>query len=248
MISLGADEDTLVLHQALEKEQLKVSMAISGSNSQGQWDLTLTWFWTMDVQKDVRITAVHWGHWLRAKALKDKWEEEVELLRAEAEWTINFFDYKIPSTLQCLKNLPSEIALATQVITTVVIQGWKVEIPHTIQLLVDPEHTVASQINWYYGKITEDPGLPHPWWSDVNEQPLYNYQHLGWDKLLGLYAEFIPICPMLVLPPDMPTTRDFTEIERLDFGQGDHQGGCGDEGSHGKDSGVGGFLASWRDF
>ncbi|KIK72734.1 hypothetical protein PAXRUDRAFT_21645 [Paxillus rubicundulus Ve08.2h10] len=48
---------------------------------------------------------------------------------------------------QCLRNLPSEIALVTQVIAMVVMQGWKVEIPHTIWLLVDPDHAVASQIN-----------------------------------------------------------------------------------------------------
>ncbi|KIK72017.1 hypothetical protein PAXRUDRAFT_22504 [Paxillus rubicundulus Ve08.2h10] len=102
---------------------------------------------------------------------------------------------------QCLRNLPSEIALATRVIATAVMQGWKVEIPHTIQLLVDPDHAVASQINRDYGKITEDPGLPHPWWSDVNQQLPEHYQELGWEELLGLYAKFIPRCPMLVLPP-----------------------------------------------
>ncbi|KIK76469.1 hypothetical protein PAXRUDRAFT_18186 [Paxillus rubicundulus Ve08.2h10] len=97
---------------------------------------------------------------------------------------------------QCLKNLPSENALATQVTTTVVMQHWKVEIPHTIWLLVDPEHTVASQINQDYAKIAEDPGLPQPWWSDVNEQLPNNHQQLGWEELLSLYAEFIPRCPM----------------------------------------------------
>ncbi|KIK81221.1 hypothetical protein PAXRUDRAFT_15345 [Paxillus rubicundulus Ve08.2h10] len=97
------------------------------------------------------------------------------------------------------------------------MQGWKVEIPHTIWLLVDPEHTVASQINRDYGKITEDPGLPHPWWSDVNQQVLEHYQELGLEGLLGLYAEFIPRCPMLVLSPEIHTTRDLTEIERLEL-------------------------------
>ncbi|KIK72257.1 hypothetical protein PAXRUDRAFT_22200 [Paxillus rubicundulus Ve08.2h10] len=110
--------------------------------------------------------------------------------------------------VQCLGNLPSEIALATQVIAMAVMQGWKVEIPHTIWLLVDPEYTVASQINRDYGKITEDPRLPHPWWSNVNQQLPEHYQELGWEELLGLCAEFIPRCPMLVLPPEIPTTGD----------------------------------------
>ncbi|KIK72723.1 hypothetical protein PAXRUDRAFT_21655 [Paxillus rubicundulus Ve08.2h10] len=119
--------------------------------------------------------------------------------------------------VRCLGNLPSEIALATRVITTTVMQGWKVEILHTIQLLVDPEHTVASQINRDYGKITEDPRLPHPWWSDVDQQIPEHYQELRWEELLGLYAKFIPRCPMLVLPPEIPTTGDLTEIERLEL-------------------------------
>ncbi|KIK77329.1 hypothetical protein PAXRUDRAFT_17585 [Paxillus rubicundulus Ve08.2h10] len=118
---------------------------------------------------------------------------------------------------QCLGNLPLEIALATRVITTTVMQGWKVEIPHTIWLLVDPEHTVASQINRDYGKITEDPRLPHPWGSNVNQQLPEHYQELGWEELLHLYAEFIPRCPMLVLSPEIHTTRDLTEIERLEL-------------------------------
>ncbi|KIK74550.1 hypothetical protein PAXRUDRAFT_19763 [Paxillus rubicundulus Ve08.2h10] len=119
--------------------------------------------------------------------------------------------------VQCLGNLPSDIALATQVIATAVMQGWKVETSHTIQLFVDPEHTVASQINRDYGKITEDPRLPHPCWSNVNQQLLEHYQELGWEELLGLYAEFIPRCPMLVLSPKIHTTRDLTEIKRLEL-------------------------------
>ena len=30
-------------------------------------------------------------HWLRAKATKDRWKEEEELLVAEFDWTVNFF-------------------------------------------------------------------------------------------------------------------------------------------------------------
>ncbi|KIK72716.1 hypothetical protein PAXRUDRAFT_21664 [Paxillus rubicundulus Ve08.2h10] len=99
------------------------------------------------------------------------------------------------------------------------MQGWKVEIPHTIWLLVDPEHTVASQINRDYGKITEGPRLPHPWWSNVNQQLLECYQELRWEELLGLYAEFIPRCPMLVLSPKIHTTEDLMDIERLELAQ-----------------------------
>ncbi|KIK76683.1 hypothetical protein PAXRUDRAFT_18024 [Paxillus rubicundulus Ve08.2h10] len=78
---------------------------------------------------------------------------------------------------------------------------------------------MASQINRDYGKITEDPRLPHPWWSNVNQQLPEHYQELGWEELLGLYAEFIPRCPMLVLSAEIHTTRNLTEIERLELAQ-----------------------------
>ncbi|KIK73266.1 hypothetical protein PAXRUDRAFT_64550, partial [Paxillus rubicundulus Ve08.2h10] len=98
MISLGADEGTLVRYQVLEKEHLKVNMAVLDPNAQGHQDSTLAWFWTMDVQRDAEVndwmSEFYRGHWLRAKALKDTWEVEVELLRAEGKWTINFFDHK----------------------------------------------------------------------------------------------------------------------------------------------------------
>ncbi|KIK73299.1 hypothetical protein PAXRUDRAFT_178787 [Paxillus rubicundulus Ve08.2h10] len=100
MISIGAQEDTLVQYQALEKDHLKVSTAVSDPNAQGHQDSTLAWFWTMDVQRDAKVndwmSEFYRGHWLRAKALKDRWEEKVELLRAEGKWTINFFDTPLP--------------------------------------------------------------------------------------------------------------------------------------------------------
>ncbi|KIK80038.1 hypothetical protein PAXRUDRAFT_69969, partial [Paxillus rubicundulus Ve08.2h10] len=33
-------------------------------------------------------------HWLWSKALKDQLEEELELIRSEARWTSNFFNFK----------------------------------------------------------------------------------------------------------------------------------------------------------
>ncbi|KIK77653.1 hypothetical protein PAXRUDRAFT_166135, partial [Paxillus rubicundulus Ve08.2h10] len=85
MISLKADEDTLVRYRVLEKEHLKVSTPVSDPNAQGHRDSTLAWFWTMDVQRDAELndwmSEFYRGHWLRTKALKDRWEEEVEHLR-----------------------------------------------------------------------------------------------------------------------------------------------------------------------
>ena len=33
-------------------------------------------------------------NWLRAKARKERWEEEMELVKNEMDWTINCFEHK----------------------------------------------------------------------------------------------------------------------------------------------------------
>jgi hypothetical protein len=38
-----------------------------------------------------KVPIVYRVHWLRAKAVRDRWAEEKELLEAEFQWTINFF-------------------------------------------------------------------------------------------------------------------------------------------------------------
>ncbi|KAF9238952.1 hypothetical protein BU15DRAFT_74919 [Melanogaster broomeanus] len=65
MISLEADEETLSRYQVLEKEHLK-----PGSGP---------WMCKRDTELNDWMSEFYRGHWLRAKALKDRWEEEVEL-------------------------------------------------------------------------------------------------------------------------------------------------------------------------
>ncbi|KIK75530.1 hypothetical protein PAXRUDRAFT_18923 [Paxillus rubicundulus Ve08.2h10] len=98
MIALGARNAILAQYQALSKNHLKVSSAVAKPNARGHRNDTLPWFWSMDVARDAE--ANNWMmefyrvHWLWSKALKDCWEEEVELIRSEANWTKNFFKFK----------------------------------------------------------------------------------------------------------------------------------------------------------
>lgn len=39
------------------------------------------------------ICLVYRVNWLRAKARKERWEEEIELIQNEMDWTINSFHY-----------------------------------------------------------------------------------------------------------------------------------------------------------
>lgn len=116
MISLGVDEDVLRKYQPLLREHLKVTTAIADPNARGQRNDSLAWFWSVDVDemssKDdwmlecrrflsmegsgywLSQTAVYRVHWLRAKALRDRWAEEMSLVRNEMDWTCNFFEHK----------------------------------------------------------------------------------------------------------------------------------------------------------
>ncbi|KIK16184.1 hypothetical protein PISMIDRAFT_36167, partial [Pisolithus microcarpus 441] len=69
----------------------------------------LPWFWTIDIPKDtnskswlsecmffIRVIFLNFYHihWLRAKAAKDRWQEEEELVTSEFQWVINYFQYR----------------------------------------------------------------------------------------------------------------------------------------------------------
>lgn len=44
---------------------------------------------------DLADVPVYRVHWLRAKALKDRWAEEILLVQHEMDWTCNFFRHKV---------------------------------------------------------------------------------------------------------------------------------------------------------
>ncbi|KAI6038699.1 hypothetical protein EDC04DRAFT_2603708 [Pisolithus marmoratus] len=57
----------------------------------------LPWFWTIDIPRDTNskswLTEFYHIHWLCAKAGKDRWEEEEELLMSEFQWVTHYFKY-----------------------------------------------------------------------------------------------------------------------------------------------------------
>ncbi|KAG1733409.1 uncharacterized protein EDB91DRAFT_1084462 [Suillus paluster] len=67
-------------------------------NARGQRNSMLAWFWSMDVEGDSDssdwLNEFYQVHWLRAKALRDRWEEEMLLVQHEMNWTYNFFLHK----------------------------------------------------------------------------------------------------------------------------------------------------------
>ena len=117
MIVLGASQEILSRYQELCEKELRVSTAIADPNARGHRDDTLAWFCTMDVPRDTAMNnwmseclcsiimlpcpwhsllyLVYRVHWLRTKALRDRWQEEVQLLTCEADWTQGFFSARV---------------------------------------------------------------------------------------------------------------------------------------------------------
>ncbi|KAG1823337.1 hypothetical protein EV424DRAFT_1538494 [Suillus variegatus] len=91
---LSTDDALLKRYQLLTREHLKVSTAIADPNSRGQRNNVLAWFWSLDVEGDSDssdwLNEFYRVHWLCAKAMRDRWAEELLLVQHEMDWTCNF--------------------------------------------------------------------------------------------------------------------------------------------------------------
>ncbi|KAG1782823.1 hypothetical protein EV702DRAFT_950816, partial [Suillus placidus] len=85
MMKLEPGQEQLQKYKPLLREQLKISTAVGDPNARGQRNEYLAWFGPMP---SYRV------HWLRAKALRDRWREELILVKLEMDWTHNFFLWK----------------------------------------------------------------------------------------------------------------------------------------------------------
>ncbi|KIN94246.1 hypothetical protein M404DRAFT_35256 [Pisolithus tinctorius Marx 270] len=97
MVVLGASAETLTRYQQLQTTDLTITTAVINQNAHAHWASNLPWFWSIDVPTDMEsitwMSEFYRTHWLRAKAVRDRWSEEEELLTAEFQWTINFFNH-----------------------------------------------------------------------------------------------------------------------------------------------------------
>lgn len=59
--------------------------------------------WYSAVYMLLTDSTVYRVNWLRAKAAKDRWAEEVELVTAEFLWTVTFFDTKVDAWVELHK-------------------------------------------------------------------------------------------------------------------------------------------------
>ncbi|KAG1900024.1 uncharacterized protein F5891DRAFT_980638 [Suillus fuscotomentosus] len=93
-VSINANDALLKRYQPLTREHLKVSTAVADPNSRGQRNNVLAWFWSLDMEGDSDssdwLNEFYRVHWLRAKAMRDQWAEELLLVQHEMDWTCNF--------------------------------------------------------------------------------------------------------------------------------------------------------------
>ncbi|KAG1904482.1 uncharacterized protein F5891DRAFT_1183902 [Suillus fuscotomentosus] len=98
MMKLEPGQDQLQKYKPLLREQLKISTAVGDPNARGQQNESLAWFWSVEV--DLGGPDQSWNeefyrvHWLMAKALRNRWREEMLLVKLEMDWTCKFFLWK----------------------------------------------------------------------------------------------------------------------------------------------------------
>jgi hypothetical protein len=115
IVDLGAETEVLDRYKILRREDLSIKTSAISPNLCGQRNKSLPWFWTMDVRRDTDVElwmedctcfSVHTGskslilfevyrvHWLRAKAQKMRWIEELQCLQVEMESAVRFFTHQ----------------------------------------------------------------------------------------------------------------------------------------------------------
>jgi len=118
MLSLGANTSLLDKYKVLEHQDLRIDTTVIAPNVRGQRNKSLPWFWSMDIRRDtdvgawmndcrhisvhahsdgclaINLNAVYRVHWLRAKAQKTWWIEELQCLQVEVESAVRFFQHQ----------------------------------------------------------------------------------------------------------------------------------------------------------
>ncbi|KAI9431069.1 hypothetical protein H4582DRAFT_2060255 [Lactarius indigo] len=115
IVDLGAGSSLLDRYKVLRRQDLSVKTSVIAPHVRGQRNKSLPWFWTMDVRRDadvgewmedctgysvhtclrnLTLHTVYRVHWLRAKAQKMRWIEELQCLQVEMDSAIRFFRHQ----------------------------------------------------------------------------------------------------------------------------------------------------------
>ncbi|KAI6042083.1 hypothetical protein EDC04DRAFT_2601224 [Pisolithus marmoratus] len=100
LLRLDPDANMAEKYQEILPEDLAVSKEVTEENRFGQGTSKLAWFWVIDGKKS-QLNVEAGGlmeefyriNWLKARARRDRWKEEVSLVRHEMLWTGLWFEY-----------------------------------------------------------------------------------------------------------------------------------------------------------
>ncbi|KAI6007908.1 hypothetical protein EDC04DRAFT_2907519 [Pisolithus marmoratus] len=100
ILRLDPDGNMAEKYQEILPEDLAVSKEVTEENRFGQGTSKLAWFWVIDGEK-TQLNVEAGGlmeefyriNWLKARARRDRWKEEVSLVRHEMLWTGLWFEY-----------------------------------------------------------------------------------------------------------------------------------------------------------
>ncbi|KAI6039496.1 hypothetical protein EDC04DRAFT_2568368, partial [Pisolithus marmoratus] len=100
ILRLDPDGNMAEKYQETLPEDLAVSKEVTEENRFGQGTSKLAWFWVIDGEKsqlNVEVGGLmeefYRINWLKARARRDRWKEEVSLVRHEMLWTGLWFEY-----------------------------------------------------------------------------------------------------------------------------------------------------------
>ncbi|KAI6018405.1 hypothetical protein EDC04DRAFT_2902121 [Pisolithus marmoratus] len=100
ILQLDPDVNIEERYQEIQPEDLAVSKEVTEENRFGQGTSKLAWFWVMDgderqlnVEAGGLMAEFYQINWLKARARRDRWQEEVLLVRHEMLWTSLWFKH-----------------------------------------------------------------------------------------------------------------------------------------------------------
>ncbi|KAI6116658.1 hypothetical protein EDD16DRAFT_1520467 [Pisolithus croceorrhizus] len=100
ILRLDPNVDMAEKYQEILPNDLAVSKEVTEENRFGQGTSKLAWFWMMDgeqsqlsLQGGGLMEEFYRINWLKARARRDRWKEEVSLVRHEMLWTCLWFEY-----------------------------------------------------------------------------------------------------------------------------------------------------------
>ncbi|KAI6026891.1 hypothetical protein BKA83DRAFT_4049978, partial [Pisolithus microcarpus] len=103
ILGLDLNDNIGEKYQEIQPEDLAVSKEVTEENRFGQGVSKMAWFWMVDgEQNQNQLNADSGGlmeefyhiNWLKARARRDRWREEVSLVRHEMFWTTLWFQYE----------------------------------------------------------------------------------------------------------------------------------------------------------